>query len=70
MAVFGHVKAHIGLALILACKFARTGVAEFFLDLGVDVAVKDDMTPPHWAAANGYMDLMAKLLQRHGARPS
>jgi len=39
-------------------------VAAFFLDLGVDVAVKDDMTPLEqknvWGAA----------VQGHGARPS
>ena len=57
-------KAHIDLAFIWACKFARTAVAEFFLDLGVDVAVSDDMTPLHWAAATGCLDLMAALIER------
>lgn len=56
--------AHIDLAFIWACKFARTAVAEFFLKLGVDVTVQDDMTPLHWAAANGCMDLMTKLIER------
>lgn len=57
-------KAHIDLAFVWACKFAHTAVAEFFLDLGVDVAVKDDMTPLHWAAANGCVDLVTKLIER------
>jgi ankyrin repeat protein len=57
-------KAHIDLAFIWACKFARAAAAEFFLDLGVDVATSDDMTALHWAAANGSLDLMAALIKR------
>lgn len=59
-------KAHIEMAFASACHFKRTAVAEFFLEIGVDLAAKDkdDMTALHWAAANGSMDLVSKLLER------
>jgi hypothetical protein len=60
--------AHIEMAFATACHFAREPIADFFLDLGVDLAArdKDGMTPLHWAAANGMMPLVTRLL-RHGA---
>jgi len=56
--------AHIQLALAWACKFARADVAEFLLDLGVDPASKDgyDMTALHWAAPNGMIGVVRRLL--------
>jgi len=55
---------HIQLALAWACKFRRADVAEYLLDLGVDPASKDgyDMTALHWAAGNGMMDVVRRLL--------
>jgi hypothetical protein len=55
---------HIELALVWACKFARADVAEFMLDIGVDPASKDgyDMTPLHWAAPNGMIGVVRRLL--------
>jgi hypothetical protein len=57
-------KQHIEFAFAWSCKFARTEVAEFFLDLGVDPASKDgyNMTALHWAAANGMMSVVHRLL--------
>jgi ankyrin repeat protein len=59
-------KAHIELAFVWACKFKRTAVAEFFLETGVDPTVTDmdKMTPLHWAAANGMMDLIDRFLEQ------
>jgi ankyrin repeat protein len=56
--------AHIGLALAWACKFARGDVAHFLLDKGVNPASVDgfDMTALHWAAANGMVDLVKRLI--------
>lgn len=56
--------AHIAFALAWACKFKRREVAAFLLDTGVSPAAKDgyDMTALHWAAANGLMDLIPRLL--------
>jgi ankyrin repeat protein len=57
-------KVHIELAFAWSCKFARAEVAEFFIDIGVDPASKDgyDMTPLHWAAPNGMMNVVRRLL--------
>jgi ankyrin repeat protein len=59
-------KAHIEMAFASACHFKRLAIAEHFLELGVDVAAhdKDNMTPLHWAAANGMLELMERLLER------
>jgi ankyrin repeat protein len=56
--------AHIELALAWACKFARADVADFLLDLGVNPASKDgyDMTALHWAAPNGMVGVVRRLL--------
>jgi hypothetical protein len=55
---------HIELALAWACKFARPDVAGFLLDAGVNPASKDgyDMTALHWAAPNGMIGVMRRLL--------
>ncbi len=56
--------AHIELALAWACKFARAEVAEFLLDIGVNPVSKDgyDMTALHWAAPNGMVGVVRRLL--------
>lgn len=58
-------KKHIELALVWACRFGRTDVAEILLDKGVDPAARDadDMTALHWAAASGRVDLMRRLVE-------
>ncbi len=55
---------HIELALAWACKFARADVAEFLLDIGVNPVSKDgyDMTALHWAAPNGMIGVVRRLL--------
>jgi ankyrin repeat protein len=53
---------HIEHAFIAACKFGHADVARYFLDLGVTVAARDDMTPLHWAAAHRYADVVRLLL--------
>ncbi len=55
---------HIELALAWACKFARPDVAGFLLDAGVNLASKDgyDMTALHWAAPNGMIGVVRRLL--------
>ncbi len=55
---------HIELALAWACKFARAEVAEFLLDIGVNPVSKDgyDMTALHWAAPNGMVGVVRRLL--------
>jgi ankyrin repeat protein len=55
---------HIELALAWACKFARADVADFLLDMGVSPTSKDgyDMTALHWAAPNGMVDVVRRLL--------
>jgi ankyrin repeat protein len=57
---------HIELAFVWACKFARIPVADFFLDIGVDPAAQDGykMTALHWAAANGCMSVIERLLEQ------
>jgi hypothetical protein len=59
-------KTQIGLALVWAIKHRRTRVAELLLEMGVDPAAKDtdEMTALHWAAANGAIDLVDRLVQR------
>jgi hypothetical protein len=56
--------AHLAFALAWACKFQRREVASFLLDAGVSPTAKDgyNMTALHWAAANGLMDLISRLL--------
>jgi hypothetical protein len=55
-------KTHIEHAFLAACKFGHAEVAQFFLDLGVDIAARDDMTALHWAAAFRYVDVVRLLL--------
>jgi hypothetical protein len=57
--------AHIAYAFVWACRYARVPVAEFLLDIGVDPAAKDSlqMSALHWAAANGCMGLVNRLLE-------
>lgn len=64
--VAGNAAAHIEFALVWACKFGRIEVAEAMLDAGVSIAVNDGykMTALHWAAANGSLQLMQKLIER------
>jgi hypothetical protein len=56
--------AHIAFALAWACKFQRREVATFLLDAGVGADATDGygMTALHWAAANGLVDLIPRLL--------
>lgn len=57
---------HIEMAFASACHFRQEEIARYFLEIGVNIAAKDkdDMTPLHWAAANGMTDLMEELLRR------
>lgn len=57
-------RAHIALALAWACKFARAETAERLLELGADPAAADGhrMTALHWAAANGLVGVVRRLL--------
>lgn len=59
-------RAHIELAFVTACHFGKEAIADYFLELGVDVAAKDkdDMTPLHWAAASGMTGLVRRLIAR------
>lgn len=59
-------RAHIELALVWACAFNRSDVAEFLLDQGVNPSSKDGsaMTALHFAAANGNIALVDNLLGR------
>ncbi|HSA55070.1 MAG TPA: ankyrin repeat domain-containing protein [Gemmatimonadaceae bacterium] len=59
-------RAHIEMAFVTACHFGRESIANFFLDLGVDVTArdKDEMTPLHWAAASGMSELVRRLVAR------
>ncbi|MEP7000141.1 MAG: ankyrin repeat domain-containing protein [bacterium] len=58
-------RVHVEHALAWACKFARTDVALFLLQLGVNPRAMDtdSMTALHWAAANGMMDVIDELLR-------
>jgi ankyrin repeat protein len=62
-------KAHIELAFVWACKFGRTDVAEYLLDVGVPATAcdTDHMTALHWAAASGSIDLVRSLVRRGAA---
>jgi ankyrin repeat protein len=66
LAMPGDAKARIELAFVWACKLARVPVAELLLDRGVDPAASDgdQMTALHWAAANGAMELIRRLVER------
>lgn len=59
-------RAHIELAFVTACHFGKESIANYFLDLGVDVTAKDkdDMTPLHWAAASGMTETVRQLVAR------
>ena len=59
-------KPHLEMALGWACRFGHQGTATILLDLGVDPATGDvdAMTPLHWAAANGQLDLIDRLIAR------
>jgi ankyrin repeat protein len=58
-------KAHTELALAWACRFQHAGIADYLLDMGVHAAAADPykMTALHWAAANGMMDLIERLVK-------
>jgi hypothetical protein len=58
--------AHIELAFAWSCKFARTGAAQFFLDVGANIESADGfkMTALHWAASNGMATIVEQLLGR------
>jgi len=53
-------------ALVWACKFGRSDVAQFLLERGVSAASKDndDMTALHWASARGLLDIIDILLAK------
>jgi ankyrin repeat protein len=57
-------KAHIECAFVAACHFNRGAVADWFLELDVDIRAvdKDKMTALHWAGANGNIALATRLL--------
>jgi NAD(P)-dependent dehydrogenase (short-subunit alcohol dehydrogenase family) len=59
-------RVHIELALAWACKFGRSEVAHFLLDIGVNPVAKDsdDMTALHWAGATGLLSVIDDLLRR------
>lgn len=59
-------KSHIELAFVWACKFGRTDVARYLLDVGVPATAcdTDHMTALHWAAASGSIELAKSLLRR------
>jgi ankyrin repeat protein len=60
----------IALSLVVACRFSRSEVAKYLLDLGVDPssADADQMTALHWASASGLIDIMKSLIAK-GAPP-
>ena len=59
--------AHLALAFVWAATFGRTDVVDLLLRKGVSAASKDrDASALHHAAANGHMEIIAKLLA-HGA---
>lgn len=59
-------RAHIELAFVTACHFGKESIANFFLELGVDITAKDKdaMTPLHWAAASGMTETVRQLVAR------
>lgn len=59
-------KGQIEMALVWACRFGRSGVAQLLLDRGVDAASKDNdsMTALHWASSQGLIEIMETLLMR------
>ena len=61
-----NARAHLGLALVWACRFKRNPIVELLLDRGVDPAARDrdDMTALHWAAAAGALPAVQLLLAR------
>jgi len=51
-----------------ACEFGRTGVVDFLLQRGIDIAAKlrhQGQTGLHWAALGGHGDTVRVLLQHH-----
>jgi ankyrin repeat protein len=62
----GDTKSQIELSLVAACRFGRTDVARFLLDLGVSAASQDHdkMTALHWASAGGMYDVIDILIAR------
>ena len=56
----------IEMALLAACKFGRSDVAAYLLDLGVNPNAKDGdaMTALHWASASGLLDVMNVLIAK------
>jgi ankyrin repeat protein len=51
-------------ALIMAARYGRDEVVKYLLDKGVDVAASDGMTPLHWAAGGGHLEMMKLLIER------
>lgn len=51
-------------AMIVAAQQGHVEIVRYCLDRGVDVAASDGMTALHQAAAGGYLDLTALLLER------
>lgn len=62
-------RGQIEMALAWSCKFGRTEVAKFLLELGVSPMSKDrdDMTALHWASARGMLEVVGMLLARGAA---
>ena len=57
--------AHIEMAAAAAAHYRRDEVLEFFLEIGVSPGAKDkdDMTLLHWAAGNGDIPLVERLVR-------
>jgi ankyrin repeat protein len=62
-------KGQIEMALVWACRFGRTDVARFLLELGVDATSKDNdkMTALHWASAGGLLEIIEMLIARNAS---